>query len=79
MAEVNKNPFEIRLEALKMAKDYLDQTVQINEQFAWKALEVAKEQGKDITNVWKEITPKMYQPEEIVKKADEFYKFISSK
>jgi len=79
MAEVNKNPFEIRLEALKMAKDYLDQTVSMNEQFAWKALEMAKEQGKDVTAFWKEITPTMYQPDEIIKKADQFYKFISSK
>lgn len=74
---MSKNPFEIRLETLKMAKEMMDQQLNLQEQFAHQVLNQYIEAGKDVTEFWQEITPKMYQPNEIVKKADELYKFIS--
>ena len=73
----NKNPFEIRLETLKMAKEMMDKQVEMQEQLAYQVLDQYKEQGKDIAEFYATYTPKMYQPSEIVKKADELYKFIS--
>ena len=75
---MNKNPFEIRLETLKMAKDMLDKQVEMQESFTKQALDVWKEQGKDIAEFWADFTPKMYQPEEIVEKANELYSFVRS-
>ena len=43
MAEVNKNPFEIRLETLKMAKEMLD-----------KQFDIAIETSKSSMEMWKE-------------------------
>jgi len=74
----NKNPFEIRLETLKMAKEMMDKQVEMQEQFAYATLDAWKEQGKDIADFWAQYTPKMYQPAEIVKKADELYQFVST-
>jgi len=74
----NKNPFEIRLETLKMAKEMLDQQMQMQESFAYQVLDQFKDQGKDIAEFYATYTPKMYQPAEIVKKADELYQFISN-
>lgn len=72
----NKNPFEIRLETLKMAKEMLDQTYQTQQDMMYQALEQWKEAGKDAQSFLSEYAPKMYQPDEVVSKAKEFYKFI---
>jgi hypothetical protein len=74
----SKNPFEIRLETLKMAKEMLDQQMNMQENFAYQVLDQFKDQGKDIAEFYATYTPKMYQPAEIVKKADELYQFISN-
>jgi len=72
----NKNPFEIRLETLKMAKEMLDQANAQQMDMIHHALDQWKEAGKDAKEFLETYTPKMYQPEEVVAKAKEFYQFI---
>ena len=70
----NKNPFEIRAEILQLAKDYLDQSYQMNLAFMQKAAE----QGKKTFEEYQEAT-KMYSMEELMNKAKEMYSFVSTK
>ena len=73
----NKNPFEIRAEMIKLAKDYMDQQYHMNIQFyenmvaeGRKAREEVEEQLKDAYN--------MYTMEELMEKAKEMYSFVST-
>ena len=75
----NKNPFELRFDVLKMAKEMMDQQHEIaNNQF-YQMVDQAREQNKNIQEVFEKYTPKMYQPKEIMDKADELYKFITQR
>ena len=76
MAE-NKNPFEIRLETLKMAKDMMDKQLEMQEQFMYQMLDQAKEQGQNIKEVMDTYLPEMYNPNKVIAKATEFYEYIS--
>ena len=72
----NKNPFEIRADVLEMAKDYMDKQVQLNVQYWEKMMEIGKatiDEAK-AANVY---TP--YSMEELMKKAQEMYTFVSKK
>lgn len=75
----NKNPFEIRTEILGMAKEYMDRQQDINMQFAKQAYEVALDAGKVTAETWKEFCPAHYSIEELTKKAQELYGFVSKK
>ena len=77
--KINKNPFEIRLETLKMAKEMMDQAYDSQMNLTHQALEQWKEAGKDAQEFLAEYTPKMYQPQEVVAKAQELYEYISTK
>jgi hypothetical protein len=70
----NKNPFEIRAEMLHMAKDYLDQQWSMNLQFTQKLFEQGKKSAEEVQ---KALTP--YSTDDLVKKAQEFYSFVSKK
>ena len=75
----NKNPFELRFDVLKMAKEMMDQQHEIaNNQF-YQMVDQASEQNKNIQEVFEKYTPKMYPPKEIMDKADELYKFITKR
>ncbi len=75
----NKSPFELRFDVLKMAKELMDQQYEIANQQYWTMVENAKEQSKDVQEVFEKYTPKMYQPSEIMSKAEELYKFVTKK
>ena len=75
----NKNPFEIRLELLKMAKEMMDRQYDDQIDLAHAAMEQFKEQGKSVTEYFEKYTPKMYQPKEIMDKATELYTFVTKK
>ena len=79
MAEVNKNPFEIRLETLKMAKEMLDKQYDMAVETTQKSMQMWKNAGKSQEQFLAEYVPKMYQPQEVVKTANEFYSFITEK
>ena len=62
-----------------MARDYLEAQTKLNTKFATEAYEVAVRAGKATTEQWSEFTPKMYTAEDIMAKATELYKFITTK
>ena len=72
----NKNPFEIRLEVLKMAKDYLEQQYQTNLSFAQALYTKALESGQVMQDNLSSFIPKSYSVEDIMKKSQELYGFI---
>lgn len=72
----NKNPFEIRLEILKMAKDYLEQQYQTNLLFAQALYTKALESGQVMQDNLSSFIPKSYSVEDIMKKSQELYGFI---
>ena len=75
----NKNPFELRFDVLKMAKEMMDQQYDIAQQQFHEMIAQARDQNKDIQGIFEKYTPKMYQPKEIMDKADELYKFITKR
>lgn len=76
---MSKTPFEVRSDLLAMAKEYMDRQYEINVQFASQAFEKAVEAGKVTTDSWKEYVPAQYTLEELTKKAQELYGFVTTK
>ena len=76
---MSKNPYEIRLETLKMAKEMVDQQFQLQMDFMFRMMEQSADEGKNIKDAFKEYVPIMYQPEEIIRKANELYSYVSEK
>jgi hypothetical protein len=70
-----KNPFEIRAEVLQLAKDYLDQQYHMNVNFMQKAFE----ENRKTFEEYQTAVNKMYTVDELTKKAQEMYSFISTK
>jgi len=70
----NKNPFEIRADMLAMAKDYMDQQYQINMDFVRNLYEQNKATAEEFK---KACEP--YSIDEMMKKAQELYSFVSKK
>ena len=70
----NKNPFEIRADMLAMAKDYMDQTWQLNYTFVQQMFEQNK-----ITAAEMQQALEPYSTKELMEKAQEFYSFVSKK
>jgi len=75
----SKNPFELRFDTLAMAKEMLDRQYDMAQSQFFTVVEQYKEQSKDVTEAFEKYTPKMYQPDEIMSKAEELYKFITQK
>ena len=75
----NKSPFELRFDVLKMAKDLMDQQYEIAYQQYWTMVNQAEKNSQDVKEVFEKYTPKMYQPQEIMSKAEELYKFVTKK
>ena len=76
---MSKNPYEIRLETLKMAKEMADQQFQLQMDFMNRMIDENQEAGKDIKEAYDKYVPNMYKPEEIVKRANELYSYVSEK
>ena len=75
----SKNPFELRFDTLALAKDMLDRQYDMAQTQMFEMLEQARTQQKDLQEVFEKYTPKMYQPQEIMDKAEELYKFVTKK
>tara|TARA_B100000941_G_C28422500_1_gene509587 strand:+ start:671 stop:919 length:249 start_codon:yes stop_codon:yes gene_type:complete len=79
----NKNPFEIRLEVLKMAKDMVTEQHATAMNTYWNTLDAAAETWnksvEDLIVETQKMKPEMYTPQEIMKKAQELYSFVSNK
>jgi hypothetical protein len=61
----NKNPYELRFDVLAMAKELADRAYDQQQQVFW-----------TFEKVIQKYTPKMYQPKEIMEKAEELYNFV---
>ena len=75
----SKNPFELRFDTLAMAKELLDRQYEAAQVQMFEMIEQAKTQQKDLQGVFEQYTPKMYQPQEIMSKAEELYQFVTKK
>ena len=77
-----KNPFEIRLEVMKMAKDMLETAYVESCKLSWDMVSrIAEYQNKHISELesyYDTIKPKMYSAQDIVAKATELYDFINT-
>ena len=76
---MSKNPYEIRLETLRMAKEMLDRSFDMKYDLMREMIEQAKETNQPIQHAYDKYVPDMFKPEEIIKKADELYSYISAK
>jgi hypothetical protein len=71
-----KNPYELRFDVLAMAKELADRAYDQQQQVFWTMVNQAQENKSDIESVVEKYTPKMYQPKEIMEKAEELYNFV---
>lgn len=72
------NPFEIRLQVLEMAKDYLDKQFDIINQSLEIEKDMAEKLGQMVTDP-KAFTPQTYTMKDLMDKASEFYSFVAPK
>jgi len=72
-----KSGFEIRLEVLQMARDYMENQAKLNAKFAGEAFDIAVRAGKATTEQWEQFAPKGYSVQDVMDKATELYKFIA--
>lgn len=70
----HKNPFEIRAEMLKLAKDYMDAQYQLNIQLMNDLFEQNKVTVEDVKEAYE-----MYTMNDLIDKAKEMYTFVSKK
>jgi predicted small secreted protein len=73
------NPFEIRLETLRMAKEMLDQNYNVQQDLMCRMIDQTAEINGNIEEAYEKYVPQMYKPEEIVKKANELYAYVCEK
>lgn len=80
---MNKNPFEIRLELLKMAKDMMDRQYDEASNAYWSAINAYSEKWntsvEELVKRTQELKPPAYTPKEMMEKAKELYTFVSTK
>ena len=70
----SKNPFEIRADMLKLAKEYMDAQHELNIQLMNDLYEQGKKTYEEVQDAYK-----MYSMEELMAKAKEMYSFVSKK
>lgn len=77
--ETTSNPFELRLQMLQMAKDYLDRQYDMNYNFLLEQWHAAKDLAVKMQAELPKMPepPKMYGAEEIGKMAQQFNEFVS--
>lgn len=71
---MNKNPFEIRGEVLQLAKEYMDKQAEMNMRYAEKMMEIGRIQSEEYMKAFQP-----YSFEDLMKKANDMYSFISTK
>jgi len=80
---MTKNPFEIRLELLKMAQEMVEKDYADKREAYWNVMyTMADKWNKDVSELLeqsKDLAPAMYTPQEIMEKAQELYGFVSKK
>ena len=74
----SKNPFEIRADMLKLAKEYMDQQININADFAQTLIGESGKLTDEVRQQLKDAST-MYSSDELLDKAREFYSFVCTK
>lgn len=77
----NKNPFEIRLDVLKMAQQILEaeqRTKEIKFKEQVDTLRSIQHNEEQVLNFIQQNTPTVYTPEDVVAKSSALYNFVSS-
>jgi len=73
------NPYELRFEILKMAREYLQDQNAIAENYAENAWDLAKETGDANMELYYNLRPVAYSVKDIKRKAEELYQFVEKK
>jgi hypothetical protein len=74
----NKNPFEVRLDVLKMAHEMLDKEMALKELKFNQEVETLRATNiGGVSNFVEENAPQMYSPDEVISKASALYNFVS--
>ena len=76
---MSKNPYECRLETLKMAKEMLDQQYFLKENLLHRMMDQAQESRQSVKDAYEKYMPNMYSPQDIINKATELNSYISEK
>ena len=76
---MSKNPYEIRLETLRMAKEMADTEFCLQQDFMYRMMDQAMEKREDIKQAYDKYVPNMYKPDEIIQRATELYRYVSEK
>ena len=76
---MSKNPYEVRLETLKMAKEMVDQQFNLQMDLMFNMIDQAKESGENVKDAYDKYVPDMYKPEHVIDKAQKLYKYVSEK
>lgn len=75
---MNKNPFEVRLDVMKMAQEMLDKEYYAKEQKYLQKLDVMKaQQAPDIEKFIELNAPTAYTPQDVVTRANALYNFVA--
>lgn len=69
-----KNPFEIRQEVLKMAKEYMDNQWHMNVEFTRQMFDMNKKTAEEMQEALKP-----YTMEALMEKAQEMYSFVTKR
>lgn len=70
-----KSPFEVRLDVLSIAKDYMDKQYAANKELAERMIAAGQQTIEEVQEQMK-----MYTPEDLLKQAEEMYtKFVANK
>lgn len=77
--KMTKNPYEVRLELLKMGKEMLDMQYAQYSTMAWEAFNKAAETNNELYKEVEKYLPKMFTPEEVINQAKKFQEFIDRK
>lgn len=79
--QMNKNPFEVRLDVMKMAQDMLDKEQDVKMakfDSAVRAMQMDKTPSNIIISYIDKSAPTMYSSEDILSKASELYNFVNT-
>lgn len=73
------NPYELRVDLLQMAQEYLQNQYEANLEYSKALAEQSLKAGVQLQQNMAELVPKFYDFEDIVNKAKELYNFVSTK
>lgn len=77
---MNKNPYEIRLDVMKMAQEMLDREADVRQNMFFAKLETLRSQqvfADEINKFIDENAPRMYNTSDVVERSSALYNFVT--